>query len=1625
MDEERRVSSEEMDEKRQMQTAYHYLCHLEEARLWLSSCIEEDLPCATDLEESLRNGVYLARLANFFSPHGVPLKKIYDIEQVVYSERGLCFRHTDNINHWLNAMRAVGLPQYFFPDAFDLYEKKNLPKVIYCLHALSLYLFKLGKAPKMDDLLGKLEFAQKDIEKVRRTLQSNADVQMPAFSQIGGLLAQETSADASAVIAVNTAIDKNEVDLLLETLGAPTAALHGVRQENAARYQEVLARAKRLKAENQTNRSKEPSYVPDVYDRLLSHAEIQGYILETNVNTLLELIDAALENEDEKRLPELILHPDLALRDVVAENVEAYFQVLRKIRSEAELNGTPFTLLRSDLQVAVQLANEKVSEETQLESAVDVINACLDGDCPNDTLDALRDPLAGLPPLYPLAAQLYHNQLAFIRKEMAHNLTQEELMGGIAILNAVSEINFALRASSTFNLVEALNNPRAHIADVRHELRNEYARALSTALATKSHSVGFLTHTEVQEVVNNINGEVDKKKRHDLAVRLINEAISPDSSEANVVKALLNPSAMLHHVSRDHGLLYLNLLSLKAEAAEGNPLTADEIRAAVDTANQVAVEASNMCISLATVNVSICKSNVDDLQRGLEGLKLFDVVPGGIPHYLKRLRTLYIQKRISEDPIEWFSYPVRPNLFYNLNVIQFRSEWSLTARADCDSFLLLDEIGTIIDNVNSQIDDLLALDRIEPVLTRFQARAKGMLIRAAVQEQLSFYRSHVDSIIRIQAWYRGCRQRAAYHRMLYELDALLPFVVRLQSYVRGYIARKKLFQMVEHYKYNEPTVKAVQNCYRRARALRDYTSLIHMTPSLPVVQKFLHMLAVTEQDLSEELRLQQLEETVVSTIRRNQALEREVEQMDLKIGLLVRNCLSLEEVTNSSRRHAKREALRFSREDWLGCGNGGLTALSRQSHNRLVAYQHLFYQLQVEPRYLARLIFAVPLSISNKFIESVIYSLYNYGLTPREECLLLRLFSAALQEEVSSKISRPADMITGHPMAITMVVGFYRTKGGRGELEELLGPLVRSVMNDPNLSIDLRPDDIYKVWVNHLESSMGRPCGMSYDVTPEEALQHLEVCRRLDVSVRQLDKKARQFVAAITRGKDKIPYGIRYVAKVLKQALEERFPETTSSEILKVVGHMLYYRYLNPGIVAPDTFGVVEFDPQVPFSVTLRRNLGTIANLLQFAATATPFGKKFPYLARLTALAKSFQEPFQRFFLEACMVPEPEEEFGIDTYSEVTQLTPPTTTLTVQELRDTHQLLVEYEDVVAPDKSDILHEILKDVGPVPTIQELVGPGCDIMEAKTEICLSLTSKFCEVSGGEVVEQEADRVFVETKQMMVELFHFFPKPTTVRDMLHGQHDDDVRRRFAEAQESKVLWHGASTASLAKKRNESFDAFRRAALRNLQVLEARGLVSADDDYQEMLNAIARDILQKRNHRIGRESEMESLNRTRAKLEAKTHYYEEKLDYYQRYIQACLSNLAAGGGKRRRQSLEGPRVVSRPAGDELPPVLPSKTVYKCSATRLQEKGILLEVTGTTQAQLKTVSFEIVPREQPGLFTIRGKLKGFNADEVTIDIQDLLQKQYEGVAVMNLFGKATININLLLFLLNKKFYGK
>lgn len=1565
-----RASSDTMDLQRQEQVAYEYLCHLEETRAWLSACISQELPGPSALEESLRNGVYLAKLAHFFAPDVVPLRKVYDADESVYAERGLRFRHTDNINHWLAAMRAVGLPQHFFPDAFDLYEKRNLPKVIYCLHALSLLLFKLGKAPKIEDLVGKLSFSSSQIDEVRLALQERG-VELPAFGKIGGILAREMSADDAAlhvaVILINKALDDEDPEAMVAALRDPRAELCAVRDTNASRYLQVLRVAKQVKLENHLERSLDGSYVADVYDEMLNQAEIQGYVFETNVNVLLEQLDKAIKEDDLEVFGTLIGSPDLGVSNVVPENVAGYLEVLKKIRKDAD--DEAFVLSKSDLQVAVTASNEKVDLENAQEEAIIAINNCLKGDDAEATFRALQNPAAALPEVYPLVSGLYHSELASIRNEAGHNLDRNELINGLCILSAIAEVNFSLRMKGSCDVVESLRKPSAHISGVNEGRTSRYMGTLLQELSNKSKgdSVGtYLTHTEIQNCVDIANSRADDEHDKEKAVQWINQAVASGNA-SKTVDALLKKAAMILCVDKAQEKVYQLFLATKQAGQENAFLTVDDIQHEVNSANTIATESNRICVSLATVHMGVVHGSADDVLNGLEALDSVKVIPGCKKLYLKELQRLSTESKNSEEPLEWLSCFVQPNLHFNFNLLTLQSEWSDSPYGSLDSYMSLDKVTKLVEDVNNRF---LSEDFI-PLWVNFQAVSRGWLARRPADE----LRKRLARIISFRIDTTDSQQVRASPLKLRRSNS---FLARLQSHIRGFLTRRRLHISICH-----PEVEK-ESC-------QELLNQAH----LPLIREFLHSLDVSAHDFSQEAELQKVKSSVVASIRHNNALEKEVDAMDVKIGLLVRNCITLGQVMQHTGKKAKRDSLLYQ-TSWLKTTQS-LTSLSKESRERLAAYQHLFYLLQTDPTYLAKLIFAMPASRSNKFIESVIPSIFNYGSSPREEYLLLMLFKSALEEEIKLKVQNPADILTGNPLVLKMVVDFYRTGRGQGALQDLLKPLVSSVLDDPDLSIDLSPVDVYKKWINEIETTTGKPSGMKYECSAEDAIQHPEVQERLSESVVQLEKLVSTFCTTITKSQDKVPYGILYVAKVLKNSLHSKFPSLPEEELLKYVGNLLYYRYINSGIVAPDSFDIIQLSPGTTLTTKQRKNLGLIAKILQLAASGKTYDND-QHLRRLSVLTRSCNLIFQEFFREACDVTSPEEHFGIDSYTEASLLTPPTITLTLQELRDTHQLLLEHKLDVAPDSFDVLHRLLDDIGKLPTDDELLGPLGGTSSRKvenTELCLTLTRKYTDE------EDKVQLLYSETKQMVVRLIRYRLDARTAREVLCSPVTEEEDQLYQSCSSPETVE--------ARKKFQTLQDLHQMALESVKALQKVGRLPADDTYMGyLLEDIAKDIVQQREYRRSREQELRRLQQTQRDLDRKTAFYEEKLDYYQQYVQACLNNLINKGPKK---------------GHQAPKLRTSSLKY--TGAQLADKGVLLSVDGLEPSQLKNAHFELSPREQQGVFSVRARFLGVPVDAADIDIQDLLQKQYEGVAVMDVFGKARVNVNLLLYLINRKFYGK
>ncbi|KAL1449105.1 hypothetical protein WDU94_000338, partial [Cyamophila willieti] len=288
----KRINKDEnIDEIRQRNIAYEYLCHLEEAKIWIESCIKESLPPCTELETNLRNGVVLAKLGHYLNPDLVPECKIYDVDQSVYTRSGLRFRHTDNINYFIKSVVATQLPRTFLPETVDIYEAKNLPRLIYCIHALSRHLFRTGHAPLIQDLFGKVTFTEADIDTMAARLEEEK-VSLPAFQKLNSLLAKDVTVVSGVkplqtLEAINQAIREKDVPSLISLLKAPAySTVHCLFPV----YMNTLYDALQEKMDQMQNHSLNESFEPDEYSELLTQAEIQGYLSQLNIDYVWELL---------------------------------------------------------------------------------------------------------------------------------------------------------------------------------------------------------------------------------------------------------------------------------------------------------------------------------------------------------------------------------------------------------------------------------------------------------------------------------------------------------------------------------------------------------------------------------------------------------------------------------------------------------------------------------------------------------------------------------------------------------------------------------------------------------------------------------------------------------------------------------------------------------------------------------------------------------------------------------------------------------------------------------------------------------------------------------------------------------------------------------------------------------------------------------------------------------------------------------------------------------------------------------------------------------------------------------------------------------------------------------------
>lgn len=510
------------------------------------------------------------------------------------------------------------------------------------------------------------------------------------------------------------------------------------------------------------------------------------------------------------------------------------------------------------------------------------------------------------------------------------------------------------------------------------------------------------------------------------------------------------------------------------------------------------------------------------------------------------------------------------------------------------------------------------LYRHTPKLTQLQAISRGAILRLKTGELLGRLEENHNSIVELQAVTRAMLSRSRVGDLLAELDEHHTSIVDLQAFIRAGAIRSKFAEKQRFFKENMEKVVKIQSVVRAKIQGKAYKSLTSgKNPPVGTLKGFVHLLNDSDFDFEEEVEFERLRKTVVQHVRQNELVDQYVTQLDLKIALLVKNKITLDEVVKHQRHFGGHVGSLLPNSDISSKDPFDLKALNKTSRRKLEHYQELFFLLQTQPQYLSRLFRRIREQATAEKecerIKHLVMGLFGYAQKRREEYYLVKLIVRSIKEEVDSAISLQ-DYLRTNSFSNKLFGAYSKSPRDRKFLRDVLGPLVKENIID-NASLDLESDplQIYLSAINNEELRTGRQSQRDPNVPREVAIRDQETRATFIAHMQDLRDITDQFFLCLEDCLLRMPFGVRFVVQQTFESLLERFPGEESGFVLQLVGQWLWRTYLQPALLEPEKFGVADR----AMTQEQKRNLGEIAKVLNQAASGREFGGDNVYLQPL------------------------------------------------------------------------------------------------------------------------------------------------------------------------------------------------------------------------------------------------------------------------------------------------------------------------------------------------------------------------------------------------------------------------
>ncbi|KAK0562440.1 RasGAP protein [Tilletia horrida] len=728
-----------------------------------------------------------------------------------------------------------------------------------------------------------------------------------------------------------------------------------------------------------------------------------------------------------------------------------------------------------------------------------------------------------------------------------------------------------------------------------------------------------------------------------------------------------------------------------------------------------------------------------------------------------------------------------------------------------------------------------------------------------------------------------------------------------------------------------------------------------------------------EDDLARaQKRLRELKGRISAQSKKNFVLERDVRYLDSRIALLIANRMALDEQS---------EVASTLEEAEVPLG----TVLDDR---KMQQYGNLFFLLQSEPRHIAALCRLVSLAEIDTLLQTVMFTLYGNQYESREEHLLLTMFQSVLSAQFETATDFGSLLRANTPVS-RMMTTYTRRGPGQSYLKDVLAERINSLIEHKDLNLEVNPLKVYEQMINQIEEDTGAlPPNLPRGVPAEVAAENPDVQAIIAPRLTMLMDIANSFLLTIINSIDEAPYGIRWICKQIRSLTKRKYPDANDFAICSLIGGFFFLRFINPAIVTPQAYMLVDGPP----AKHPRRTLTLIAKMLQNLANKPSYAKE-QYMMSLNPFVENNKTRINIFLNALGDVGDFHDTLEMDQYMALSKKDLQIS-ITLNELYNTHALVGQHLDVLAPNDKHHLRILIDELGP--------GPGQVGRKENRTVELPLFSRWeipiqdlttALMSENNVTQN--DILYMETKSIFVQLIRQIPQLAEKRPLNLPM----IAERAATTKDATLVRKGIKVKEMLRE------------LEELKVVDRR------DGYSLMTEEVAGELAHLGNIREKVVLEMRSLESVYKTICEHNNYLRSQLDTYKSYLQNV--RMTSGSGKDKASG--GVGVISVGGKEKKMGKNQVLGPYRFTHAQMEKDGIIVE-SNVPENRRANIFFNITS-PSPGTFIIALHYKGREKAilEMDLKLDDLLEKQKDDVQLLDL-EYVQLNVVRILQLLNKTF---